>query len=74
MRGLSPGAWDEALEDREVLNNLLPIMLLDMGNNPDNPDLVIDYAKRRSLSYLIPITVHELWAFWRDREKQVGGA
>jgi uncharacterized protein len=66
--GFHSGRWDDALEEQTVQDCLVPMVLLDMGENPDKPELVVDYARRESLATLIPMAVHELWRYWREHE------
>jgi uncharacterized protein len=57
--------WDTCIADEETLPCFAPIILLNLGENPDQPDMVIDYGKRKELVVLLPLSVHELYVYWR---------
>lgn len=65
---LEPDAWREAFDDEECANGFGLIMLLELGHNPDQPEIVIDLGKRRQLLWVVPQVVHAFHQFWKKRK------
>jgi uncharacterized protein len=57
--------WDACIADEDIFPCFAPIILLELGHNPDQPELVIDYAKRKELVMLLPMVANEFYGYWR---------
>jgi uncharacterized protein len=57
--------WDACIADEEIFPCFAPIILLELGHNPDKPEMVIDYGKRKELVLLLPLVANEFYRYWR---------
>jgi uncharacterized protein len=67
---LQDDAWDDALENQTVHDCLSGMVLLDLGENPDDTEVVVDFAFRQSIAGQLPFIAHELWTYWQSNEHQ----
>jgi uncharacterized protein len=58
--------WDQCIADPELLPCFAPVLLLELGHNPDQPDLVVDFGKRKELVFLLPWVANEFYRYWRS--------
>ena len=63
---LQEGAWDDALQDQIVHDCLSGIVLLDLGENPDDEKVVVDFGLRQTVAGQLPFIAHELWSYWES--------
>lgn len=56
-------SWDELIEDPDD-HLISPIVLFDLGHNPDRPEQQIDQDD--AFAQLLITTLYELMAWWRD--------
>ncbi|HUL11302.1 MAG TPA: UPF0149 family protein [Methylococcaceae bacterium] len=68
---LNDELWDECFkEEDDIYHCFAPIVLLEMGQNPDKPDMIIDFAKRQELVMMLPVVANEFYRYWREYEKR----
>jgi uncharacterized protein len=58
--------WDACMEDEDIFPCFGPVILLELGHNPDRPDMVVDYARRKELVLLLPLIANEFYRYWRE--------
>lgn len=58
--------WEEALKDEEVNDCLGGLLLLALGENPDDSEFVVDFALRRDIAGQLPFIAHHLWTYWHS--------
>lgn len=66
--GLEPDSWEDAFQDEECASAFGLIMILDLGQNPDRPDIVVDLGKRRQLILSISQVANTLYQFWKNHK------
>jgi uncharacterized protein len=68
---LNDELWGECFkEEDDIYHCFAPIVLLEMGKNPDKPDMIIDFAKRQELVMMLPVVANEFYRYWREYEKR----
>ena len=61
-------SWDELIEDPDDYHLITPIVLFDLGHNPDRPEQQIDQDD--AFAQLLITTLYELMAWWRDPHRR----
>ena len=61
-------SWDELIEDPDDYHLISPIVLFDLGHNPDRPEQQIDQDD--AFAQLLITTLYELMAWWRDPHRR----
>lgn len=62
-----PDAWEKTMQKNEDIAQLLtPIILLDLGYDPDKGDEVMTYEKRKELFKFLPVAAYAFHDYWKD--------
>lgn len=62
--------WDYLINDKENYALLSPIILLELGCNPDNEDKVVTDEERENLLAMIPAVVYKIFEYWQAKTKK----
>jgi uncharacterized protein len=62
--------WDDLINDKESYTLFVPIILLELGYNPDNEEIVVTDEEREYLIDMIPAVVYKIFDFWQAKNKK----
>jgi uncharacterized protein len=62
--------WGVLIKDEENYVLIIPIILLELGYNPDNKEIVVTDEERENIFAMIPSVVYRIFEYWQEKTKK----